>query len=289
MRHRVPAPLHDLASRHRKDAMNSVPSVMYSYVRARQLEGTYPGHHKTGCFAISGLRIARGWGGPCSTQWPYDGSAANWPPVEPPDMDEAAKPFRICAYQRVRSVEECKSALRQDIPVMVALEITEDWHSPAGGKIGMPKPDAKSKGSHSVLICSYNDTETSFAFQNSWGADWGDKGFGYIPQRYFEIYQIEAWTIFPELLDKLVGDGIRNRAWGLPDCFAKTPLVGVEVYDAPNDECIGWAFLVARQGFADIEEFFVRPTYRGKGYGTDLEHVPMRSTHPPTSSPGLSR
>jgi GNAT superfamily N-acetyltransferase len=73
-----------------------------------------------------------------------------------------------------------------------------------------------------------------------------------------------------------VGDGIRNRAWGLPDCFAKTPLVGVEVYDAPNDECIGWAFLVARQGFADIEEFFVRPTYRGKGYGTDLVELIRR-------------
>jgi GNAT superfamily N-acetyltransferase len=44
-------------------------------------------------------------------------------------------------------------------------------------------------------------------------------------------------------------------------------------YDGSNDECVGWAFLVKRQGYADIEELFVRPAYRGKRYGSQLAEL----------------
>jgi GNAT superfamily N-acetyltransferase len=61
--------------------------------------------------------------------------------------------------------------------------------------------------------------------------------------------------------------------WGITDYFASTPLHGLEIFDSAEDECVGWAFVVERQGFADIEEFFVRPSYRGRGYGRRLAEL----------------
>jgi C1A family cysteine protease len=64
-------------------------SRMYSYVRARQLEGSYSPDPAPGNWIISDMRIRRGWGSPSEKEWPYDGDAANWPPKEePPDIDE---------------------------------------------------------------------------------------------------------------------------------------------------------------------------------------------------------
>jgi GNAT superfamily N-acetyltransferase len=37
-----------------------------------------------------------------------------------------------------------------------------------------------------------------------------------------------------------------------------------------DDERMGWAFAVERKGLVEVEELFVRPQYRGKGYGKKL-------------------
>jgi len=246
------------------------PSRMYRYVRARQLEGSFPGDHRTGAHIVSAMRIARGWGVPSEKEWPYDGAAAHWPPQEPADIDVAAKKNRICAYQRVRTLDELKNALTQQHRVQINVPITDEWYTTPNGKIEMPKPDTTRAESHSVHVVGFDDAQGCLTIENSWGSAWGDKGFGYIPQRYFEKFQTEAWTMAPDPLPSSQKSGIYTRAWGLPDLFSKTPLVGLEVVDGTKDECVGWAFLVARQGYADIEELFVKPSYRGKRYGSEL-------------------
>lgn len=44
-----------------------------------------------------------------------------------------------------------------------------------------------SRGSHAVLLVGYNDEKKEFLFQNSWGESWGDKGFGRISYKAFEL------------------------------------------------------------------------------------------------------
>ena len=45
---------------------------------------------------------------------------------------------------------------------------------------------------------------------------------------------------------------------------------GREIYDTATDEYLAWAFCVLRDGYLDVDEFFVWPTERGKGYGRHL-------------------
>jgi len=48
---------------------------------------------------------------------------------------------------------------------------------------------------------------------------------------------------------------------------------GREIYDAKNDEFLAWAFCVVRDGFLDVDEFFVWPDERRKGYGRELANM----------------
>jgi len=135
----------------------------------------------------------RGWGVPEESAWPY--SANHWPPAEPPDLDILAKKSRILAYQRVRNSMECKMAVAAHHPVCAAFEITYQWFSADKGKIEMPPPNAKIIGAHAVWIEGYDDNSGLFTFRNSWGVQWGDLGFGYLPYPFFDTYFSEAWII----------------------------------------------------------------------------------------------
>jgi hypothetical protein len=130
-----------------------MPSRTYGYVRARQLEGSYSDDPRIGNWAISAMRVARGWGTPREDEWPYDGRAEAWPPTEPANIDAPAKAHRIFAYQRVRSVHDCKCALARIEPPAAAFEIVlTDWSNATEGMIPMPAPLAKPDASHCVTL-----------------------------------------------------------------------------------------------------------------------------------------
>jgi hypothetical protein len=108
-------------------------SIRYGFVRARQLEGTFPGDKATGTWPITGERISYGWGNPPEESWPY---SSDWPPEEPPDIDLIATKYRFYwPYRRVRTIEECKSSR---VPVGVSLETTDKWANPWHGHIPAP-------------------------------------------------------------------------------------------------------------------------------------------------------
>ena len=250
------------------------PSRMYNYVRSRQLEGTYSNDPTIGCWVISSMRIAHGWGTPTETEWPYD--TGRWPPQEPAEIDKAAKAHRILAYQRVRTLDECKQVVASQHPVIIALEFNiDDWQSAPAGLIPMPSQIAALTGAHSIALVGYDDEKELLYVRNSWGERWGDCGYGYIPYLYFERFQLEAWTLVtagtPPILGS--GQGIMQKTWGIADYLAPSPLHGFEIYDAANDEYVAWAFVVERDGFADIEEFFVRPSHRGRGLGRRIAEM----------------
>jgi GNAT superfamily N-acetyltransferase len=250
-------------------------SRMYSWVRSRQLEGTYPGDRYTGCRVITACRVSRGYGYPPEEAWPYIKNTDPWPPTEPPGLDAIAKKFRLWFYQRVRNVDECKQVLRFNggLPVHVAVAADlRAWSDAPSGNIPLPSNDSAPPDTHSVLIEGYNDSRQVLKFANSWGAGWGDGGYGYLPYAYFERLLNEAWACFPELGSRPPHDPPREyevSEWG-EHSLTGGVLHGADVYSRRFDENIAWAFGVARDEFLDVEELFVRPEWRNKGFGHEL-------------------
>jgi GNAT superfamily N-acetyltransferase len=244
-------------------------SRMYLYVRARELEGTFSPDPSVGAWIVSTMRILRGWGVPEESEWPYDGDETHWPPDEPMDIDQAAKRNRILAYQRVRTVDECRAVIASGFLLTAAFEITDQWYSAPQGEIAMAT--GAIVGSHTVVLTGYDDSHQRFSFLNSWGSEWGDRGFGTLPYSYFDAYQLEAWAdAAPGMVrpDHSSGSVVQVN-WGITDVLGSV-LHCAEMLDATSDEYIAWAFIVQRKGFADVEELFVRPAYRGQGYGSRL-------------------
>ncbi len=265
-------------------------SVMYSYVRSRQLEGTYNTDPTIGCWPVTALRIDRGWGNPGEERWPYDGSAEAWPPEEPANIDEYAKEFRRFAYQRVRSVDECKEAIFRRGTIVVSVDITESWFNASNGEIPLPENQNEIIAGHGFAMVGYDDRTKKFRFVNSWGVDWGDKGYGYLPYEYFERFLTDAWVdVSPKPIDIAPytrsykgNDGVAME-WWLPSVLHGV-VSGREIRDWEFDERKAWGFAVEYDGCLNVEELFVKPKYRGKGYFEQLvsgfEEVAKQSSIP---------
>jgi GNAT superfamily N-acetyltransferase len=268
-------------------AQPSSPCVMYGFLRARQLEGTLPGERETGVWPITGSRIGYGWGAIYVQDWPDAGNGEDWPPTEPEGLDRVAKRMRAGYYQRVRSLEDCKQAIAVGHIPLVSVRITEAWFHAERGVIPDPVDHEQIIGSHAIGLVGYDDASRTISFANSWGRDWGDGGFGAFSYDYYADRSIETWVHTVGSLtwalarravqsskrdDPGVPD-VRELAWGVRDVLRGGTLHGCEVYDLANDERIGWAFAVERDGFLDIEELFVRPAFRRRGYAGKLTQI----------------
>lgn len=59
----------------------------------------------------------------------------------------------------------------------------------------VPKPQGKPVGGHAVLAVGFNEVRQEVIFKNSWGPNWGERGYGYLPYEYFKQGLVaDAWT-----------------------------------------------------------------------------------------------
>jgi GNAT superfamily N-acetyltransferase len=246
-------------------------SIMYGFVRGRQLEGTFPGEPSTGVWPITALRVGFGWGSLPEELWPK--SRGQWPPPEPPTADSEAKKFRAGRYQRVRTLDDCKRVMGnvRPFPVLASFEITDKWRDAPSGTIPTAAPNDVSLGNHTVLLVGYDDSRAEFTFQNSWGEDWGDGGYGTIGYETFEATCWEAWVwdfIGARDATPQTRVGFKRGDWGLRDHAGG--MFHCREFIDPDDERIAWAFAIERAEALEIEELFVRPRFRRNGYGKRL-------------------
>ena len=218
----------------------------------------------------TGMRVIKGWGVLEEALWPYDGDAKHWPPNEPQGIDLRAKAHRVLAYQRASTVAECCILLASNHLVTVAFEIDNSWSKAPKGMI--PTPDNQPiSGAHAVCLVGYDDSAQRFIIRNSWGIAWGDAGYGYLPYSYFPERFLEGWsiTVFDSRSSLGKTARITLHTWEINDLFGNI-LHGAEIVDSIEDEMIAWGFAIERKSSLELEELFVRPNWRMRGYASQL-------------------
>lgn len=111
--------------------------------------------------------------------------------------DSDAKRFKIKAYARIKSLIEMKRSLLVNGPFLAGVKVYKSWFTgnvERGGFIPMPKRNEELAGGHAICIVGYDDKLEVLKFKNSWGLNWADKGYGYLPYEYMKKYCSDAWS-----------------------------------------------------------------------------------------------
>ncbi|MBV6644985.1 MAG: C1 family peptidase [Cyclobacteriaceae bacterium] len=105
-----------------------------------------------------------------------------------------AKMYRINAFFSIpKEISALKHWLAVQGPILTRLNIDENWVNAHLNEGKMEEFHEDSiKGGHAVAIVGYD--EDHFIVKNSWGDDWGDKGFGYVSNEY--LMAKESFTEF---------------------------------------------------------------------------------------------
>ena len=118
--------------------------------------------------------------------WPYDMSKFSTPP--PKEVRRAARALNGIVYESVpQDASLIKEALLQGLPIVGGFLLTHDFFEVVrdNGGVWLPTKETIAQGAwHAMCIVGYDDTPKIpiFILMNSWGPDFGAKGYATMPQ-----------------------------------------------------------------------------------------------------------
>jgi len=132
-------------------------------------------------------------------------------PYNPEDFSLAPSEVAIiealdCIVVEAKTVEpkvkDIKSALSDGYPVIIVSKIFDSFSDTRSGFVRHPSSKELSvggrsdcHGNHAMVVCGFSDKERVFVVRNSWGTDFGDNGYCYIPYSYAQQYFLQACII----------------------------------------------------------------------------------------------
>ena len=139
----------------------------------------------SGASIASGIRVLHRAGVPTEQNWPYD---RNLFAVQPPEsvFREAAEYRATDWWSLPVDGDALRACLASGFPIIFGTRVTESFvKTPRSGICGMPQGALDARhGRHALLLAGYDDARRIFIVRNSWGDDWGDAGYVYMPYDY---------------------------------------------------------------------------------------------------------
>lgn len=164
------------------------PSRLFIYWNERSLEGTITSD--AGARIRDGVKVLRSIGTPPETVWPYIVSRFRDKPSSAAFKDAHAN--EALTYQRIiapqpGSAYDMLACLVEGHPFVAGITLYESFEGPVATKTGvipMPEKNEEILGGHAILVVGYIHDKQQFICRNSWGTDWGDHGYFYLPFAY---------------------------------------------------------------------------------------------------------
>lgn len=171
-------------------------SRLFIYYNERAIEHSV--NSDSGAMIRDGIKTLAKEGVCSEAMWPYAISKFKNKPSSSCYKD--ALNHQITSYHRILTLDEMRACLAEGFPFVFGFTVYESFESQQVAKTGlvnMPKKGERSLGGHAVMAVGYNDTKKRFIVRNSWGTDWGVKGYFTMPYAYVADRNLsdDFWTI----------------------------------------------------------------------------------------------
>ncbi len=174
-----------------------IPARLFIYYNERVLEHTVDSD--SGAQIRDGIKSVAKQGDCPETEWPYTIAKFKTKPLSKCYTD--ALKYRVVSYQRLTPVlSQLKGCLASGYPFAFGFTVYESFESPEVAKTGhasLPGSGERAIGGHAVVGVGYQDAREWFIIRNSWGNQWGLKGYFTLPYSYLtdEDLASDFWTI----------------------------------------------------------------------------------------------
>lgn len=251
-------------------------SRLFIYYNARYLgpDGETSANEDAGSFTQYGIEGLKTYGACSEETWPFDEPLVTTVPGDAA-YEEAAQ-FCIEETMTVETnLNKWKTCLAEGHPIIFGCKLYSSFSQPRRGAIPMPvnkEAKAEQHSAHAILCAGYSDPDQVFIVRNSWGTEWGDKGYCYIPYRYLmdpKHNLHDSWII--ERVDVLPPD---EEAWAEDE---ETVLEGISGVLADMDDDT-YVNMVARMGTVPLEVRLALIFLRAAGADGELANEELQAT-----------
>ncbi len=156
----------------------------------------------TGALMVNAIEGLKEYGACSEELWPNHKKMITEEPDE--DSYNHAANFKIIEAEYVETdLDLWRGTLAEGHPIAFSLNTFDSFDKANNnrGRVLMPKSSDNVRdthGWHAMLCVGYSDPDQMFIVRNSWGKDWGDNGYCYIPYDYMmdeDFNGHDSWII----------------------------------------------------------------------------------------------
>eukprot|EP00437_Effrenium_voratum_P006895 CAMPEP_0181421272 /NCGR_PEP_ID=MMETSP1110-20121109/13015_1 /TAXON_ID=174948 /ORGANISM="Symbiodinium sp., Strain CCMP421" /LENGTH=306 /DNA_ID=CAMNT_0023544337 /DNA_START=42 /DNA_END=962 /DNA_ORIENTATION=- len=190
--------LHKQTVEDHADFKDFTPSRLFIYYNERYVEGSVD--RDAGAMLRDGIQVMERLGVCPEKVWHYDDKDGFFKKQPDKNCYELAQKCKVKGYAHVaQNVDQMKACIKHGYPFVFGFTVMTSFSGDVAktGKMVMPQPGDKIRGGHAVCAVGYDDFQQCFIVRNSWGAEWGDKGYFYMPYEYISKENLahDFWAI----------------------------------------------------------------------------------------------
>ncbi|CAE7945913.1 unnamed protein product, partial [Symbiodinium sp. KB8] len=178
--------LHKMEVENGKDFADFTPSRLFIYYNERLVEGSV--NQDAGAMIRDGIKTMSKVGVCPESVWKYDDGPDFFKQQPDSRSYEIAQKCKVIGYARVaQDLSQMKMCLKNGYPFVFGFAVLSSFQTEEvarTGKMVMPQANDQQLGGHAVCAVGYDDFQQCFIVRNSWGEEWGDKGYFYMPYEY---------------------------------------------------------------------------------------------------------